>query len=244
MVISTFSPLAPYSDGRSIVRMSERQTLAKSEIDTRRQHQQRKAHSDILEFLHIRLNMQKRGVSIGVSNYDYISIGADINVMSNIVHAYFKFHLAFDIATAAMATSRPTIVIVPGSFSAYGAYDPFVALLRAQGFTTFAVKLPSTQKRHPLPPATLQDDAAHVRGVVEALVAEKEGSQVAVLAHSYGGSVATEALAGLQSGVKRLVFLSATAPRVGETQISAMRLREEMLPQEIVSLLSFPKVQI
>jgi pimeloyl-ACP methyl ester carboxylesterase len=70
---------------------------------------------------------------------------------------------------------------------------------------------------------------------VERLIAEKEGTEVVVVAHSYGGSVATEALAGLEGGVKRLVFLSATAPRVGENQISAMKLREGMLPEEVVS---------
>ncbi|KAF2626922.1 alpha/beta-hydrolase [Macroventuria anomochaeta] len=131
-------------------------------------------------------------------------------------------------------TAKPTILIIPGSFSAYGAYDPFLTLLRAEGFTALAIKLPSTQMRHPLPPATLQDDAAHVRGVVERLIAEGEGTEVVVLAHSYGGSVATEALAGL--GVKRLVFLSASAPRVGENQIKAMRLEAGFLPEEVVIL--------
>ena len=72
-----------------------------------------------------------------------------------------------------MSPTKPTIVIVPGSFSAHGAYDPFLALLRAEGFTAVAVNLPSTQKRMPLPPATLKDDAVLVRGVVGALVAEK-----------------------------------------------------------------------
>ncbi|XPS70465.1 hypothetical protein M3J09_002681 [Ascochyta lentis] len=140
-----------------------------------------------------------------------------------------------------MSPSKPTIVIIPGSFSVYGAYDPFLALLRAQDFTALAIQLPSTQKRHPQPPATLQDDAAHVRGVVEQLVAEGGGSEVVVVAHSYGGTVATEALSGLgvaagdekKGGVRRLVFLSATAPKVGETQVTAMRLEAGFLPAEV-----------
>jgi pimeloyl-ACP methyl ester carboxylesterase len=68
----------------------------------------------------------------------------------------------------------------------------------------------------------LEDDAKHVRGVVEHLINEEGGKEVVVLAHSYGGTVATEALEGLGAkdgkGVKRLVFLSAVAPRVGENQ--------------------------
>lgn len=139
-----------------------------------------------------------------------------------------------------MSPTKPTILIVPGSFSDYGIYDPFLAQIRAQGFTAFALKLPSTQKRYPLPPASLQDDAAHLRGVVEHLIAEDEGAEVVVLAHSYGGTVATEALEGLGGkdgkGVKRLVFLSAVAPRVGENQVSAMKLEEGFLPEATVSL--------
>lgn len=146
-----------------------------------------------------------------------------------------------------MPTTNTSIVIIPGSFSKYGAYDPLLTLIRAQGYTALAVQLPSTQKRHPLPPASLQDDAAHVRGVVEALLAEGDGREVLVVAHSYGGSVATEALSGLgvgqggrgKGGVRRLLFLSASAPRVGESQVQAMRLAEGFLPGEVVSRCSF-----
>lgn len=145
-----------------------------------------------------------------------------------------------------MATKKPTIVIIPGSFSGSGLYNPFLSLLRAQGFTAVAIDLPSTRKRHPLPPATLQDDAAHVKGMVGTLLAEKEGTEVVVLAHSYGGTVATEALAGLgvqgegKSGIKRMIFLSATVPKVGETQISAMKLDEAFLPPDVVGVPSPP----
>lgn len=84
----------------------------------------------------------------------------------------------------------------------------------------------------------------HVRGVVEHLIAEGGGTDVVVLAHSYGGTVATEALEGLgikegKGGVKRLVFLSAVAPRVGENQVSAMKLEEGFLPEATVSRVSF-----
>ena len=148
-----------------------------------------------------------------------------------------------------MFSNKPTIVIVPGSFTAYGVYDNFLKMIRDKGFSAFAIQLPSTQKRHPLPPATLQDDASHVRGVIERLVAEEEGREVMVVGHSYGGSVITEALSGLglgegeggdhkekrKAGVKRLVFLSATVPKIGETQTSAMKLEAGMLPEEVVS---------
>lgn len=144
-----------------------------------------------------------------------------------------------------MAPTKPTLLIIPGSFTKYGAYDSFLALLRARSFTALAVALPSTQKRYPLPPATLQDDAAHVRGVVERLVAEGEGTEVVVVAHSYGGTVAAEALEGLgvregaKGGVKRVVYLTAVVPRVGETQVQAMRMEGGGLPAETVSLIPY-----
>jgi len=140
-----------------------------------------------------------------------------------------------------MAPTNPTLLIIPGSFSKYGAYDPFLALLRERNFTALAVALPSTQKRYPLPPATLQDDAAHVRGVVGSLIAEGDGTEVVVLAHSYGGTVAAEALAGLgieegkRGGVKKVVYLTAVVPKVGETQIQAMRMEGNPLLTETVS---------
>lgn len=49
-----------------------------------------------------------------------------------------------------MDPTKLTILIVPGSFSEYGIYNPFLAQVRNQGFTAFAVKLPSTQKRFPV----------------------------------------------------------------------------------------------
>lgn len=145
-----------------------------------------------------------------------------------------------------MSTSKPTILLVPGSFAAGNVYAPLVSLFRAQGFSALAAQLPSSQKRYPLPPATLQDDAAHVRGIVEQLLAEEESRQVVVVAHSYGGTVATEAFEGLgthgegKGGVRRLVFLTATAPRVGETLNTALRQREDLLPKVTVGFTPSP----
>lgn len=64
---------------------------------------------------------------------------------------------------------NPTILIVPGSFAGPGIYDHLVKMLKEQGYPSFALQLPSTQKRMPLPPATMQDDAETVRRAVETL---------------------------------------------------------------------------
>ncbi len=65
--------------------------------------------------------------------------------------------------------TKPTILIVPGSFAPASLYDNFIPLLKKAGFPAFAMQLPSTVKRMPLPPVTMQDDADAIRGVVEML---------------------------------------------------------------------------
>lgn len=114
--------------------------------------------------------------------------------------------------------AKPTIVIVPGSFAVNGAYQPIVDQLRAQGYPALEVFLLSTEKRLGLEPATMEEDAKKVRAVVEALVAQKK--EVVVLCHSYGGTPTTQALAGIQ--VKRIIYLTAIAPKVGESHADAM----------------------
>ncbi|KAH7392295.1 Alpha/beta hydrolase fold-1 [Phaeosphaeria sp. MPI-PUGE-AT-0046c] len=114
--------------------------------------------------------------------------------------------------------SKPTIVMVPGSFVTPGVYQPIIELLRARGFPALEIFLPSTQKRVGLDPATMQQDADRIRDVAEALIAQNK--EVVVVAHSYGGFPATQGLAGMK--VKRIVYLAAIAPNLGETYVEAL----------------------
>ncbi|KAF2439575.1 alpha/beta-hydrolase [Karstenula rhodostoma CBS 690.94] len=114
--------------------------------------------------------------------------------------------------------TKPSIVIVPGSFTAQGIYQDVVDRLRAKGFPALAIDLLSSQKRLGLEPATMQDDAKHVRAVAETLIAQ--GKEVVVLCHSYGGVPTTQGLAGVP--VKRIIYLTAVAPKVGETHAESM----------------------
>lgn len=113
--------------------------------------------------------------------------------------------------------TKPTIVFVPGSFSAAYVYKELVVQLRSKGFPALELILPSTQKRVGLEPATMEEDARQIRAVAEALISQKK--DVVVVAHSYGGTPTTEALAGVP--VKRIVYLTAIAPKVGESQADA-----------------------
>jgi pimeloyl-ACP methyl ester carboxylesterase len=117
-----------------------------------------------------------------------------------------------------MSRPNPTILIVPGSFSPVTQYDSVVAHLRSANFPAFALQLPSTQKRMPLAPATMSDDASLIRRTVEVLLSQNK--EVVVICHSYGGTPTTQALAGLK--VRRLVYLSAIVPRMGQCNHEAM----------------------
>lgn len=77
--------------------------------------------------------------------------------------------------------TKPSIVLVPGSFAANGVYQDLVDRLRAKGFPTLAIDLLSTQKRLGVEPATMQDDAKRIRDVAEALISQ--GKEVVVMCH-------------------------------------------------------------
>jgi len=115
--------------------------------------------------------------------------------------------------------SNPTILVVPGSFAPETTYHSTILHLRSLGFPAAALRMPSTTKRMPLPPASMLDDADVIRRSVEAVTAT--GKEVVVVCHSYGGTPTTQALAGIK-GVKRVVYLAAIVPRVGETTHGAM----------------------
>jgi pimeloyl-ACP methyl ester carboxylesterase len=72
----------------------------------------------------------------------------------------------------------------------------------------------------PVPPAQLgdmYDDARAIRETVESV-----GGPVVVVAHSYGGAPTTQALVGLESVVKRIVYLNAFMPDVGESVVGVL----------------------
>ena len=109
-----------------------------------------------------------------------------------------------------MARSFPaTIVLVHGAWHGSWCWDDVVAGLRARGFVTVAVDLPSRSGQ-----GSIAADAAFVRAVIEGVAGE-----VVVCGHSYGGCVITEAAAGLPA-VTHLVYLAALMLDLGE---SAMR---------------------
>ncbi|KFZ16264.1 hypothetical protein V502_05195 [Pseudogymnoascus sp. VKM F-4520 (FW-2644)] len=92
-------------------------------------------------------------------------------------------------------TTKPTILIVPGSFSAASLYDTLISALHALSFHAIVSDLPSASRLPPAPAASMADDAAHFHGIAEALA--DEGRDIVIVTHSYGGIPGTEAAKGL-----------------------------------------------
>ncbi|KIW62374.1 hypothetical protein PV04_10554 [Phialophora macrospora] len=121
----------------------------------------------------------------------------------------------------------PAILIIPGSFCTAQMYYALEAAITALSPTqeTYLANLPSAIRNPPEQPATLQDDALFFRGLIETLASQ--GKDVVLVAHSYGGVVATETLRGVSKqerlkagnpgGVVRVVYLAAHVPAEGSS---------------------------
>ena len=106
-------------------------------------------------------------------------------------------------ATSIPAANRPTIVLIHGAWADASGWDQVIALLQQQGFSVRAVQNPLT---------SLPNDVVNTKRVLDAATST---GPVVVVAHSYGGTVVSEAAAG-NPGIKALVFLSAFTPEAGE----------------------------
>jgi pimeloyl-ACP methyl ester carboxylesterase len=115
-----------------------------------------------------------------------------------------------------MSTKQPIVVVVPGAWSSPAAYRKLVNAFEAKQFTVHVPALPTNNGARP-PNSSYEADVAVVRELVESLVTS--GNEVALVMHSYGGAVGTEALKGLArkdrqaqslpGGVVHLMYLAA-----------------------------------
>lgn len=148
------------------------------------------------------------------------------------------------------STEKPTVVFIPGAWHLPEAFDTVRQILTTRGFPSAAVSLPSTGAESPT--LSLSDDILSARLVVEQLV--NDGKKVMVVAHSYGGLVASGAVkhlgyaqrrdAGSKGGVIMLVYMAAFAATKGSSTLDLlggkplpwMRFADVSFP-----LLCFPK---
>src|SRR5215211_568499 len=106
------------------------------------------------------------------------------------------------------------VVFIHGAFSRDGAWwwGPTAALLDRSGIASTAVALPSCGEAGIAPSADgpgLHDDAAATTAVLD------EGDPAILVAHSYGGMVASQA--GEHPAVRALVYITSFLPAVGDS---------------------------
>ncbi|WEH41990.1 alpha/beta hydrolase [Streptomyces sp. AM 2-1-1] len=100
---------------------------------------------------------------------------------------------------------RPTIVLEHGAFADAASWDGVVSQLQRAGY-------PVVSAANPLRgPAT---DAAYLRSVLDHV-----DGPVVLVGHSYGGTVISQAAAGIEDKVKALVYIAAFLPDTGESSI-------------------------
>jgi pimeloyl-ACP methyl ester carboxylesterase len=99
---------------------------------------------------------------------------------------------------------RPTIVLIHGAWADTSSWNGEVALLLAAGYDARAIANPVQ---------ALATDSEYVADFVRTI-----RRPVVLVGHSYGGSVITNAAAGL-SNVKALVYVDAAAPAPGQTTV-------------------------
>lgn len=103
------------------------------------------------------------------------------------------------------STTKPTIVLVHGAWHGSWCWRFQIPTLEALGYAVETVDLPCVSG---VAGTTQFDDAAHVRSVVESQISM--GKRVVVLAHSYGGPIASAAITGLSGkGVLGMIALCA-----------------------------------
>ncbi|KAL8737028.1 MAG: hypothetical protein Q9181_002092 [Wetmoreana brouardii] len=115
-----------------------------------------------------------------------------------------------------MATSLPSIVIVPGAWHQPSAYEKFIASLESQGYAATATSLPSCDSQEPLT-VSCSTDATAVRTHILSQL-DDEGKDVILICHSYGGIPGAGGASGLskrarvqegkKTGVVGLVYVT------------------------------------
>ncbi|KAI1137484.1 alpha/beta-hydrolase [Hypoxylon sp. FL0543] len=125
--------------------------------------------------------------------------------------------------------TKPTVVLLQGSFQLPDVYHKFARLIKSRGFPVEQPSYPSLtgQDEPDFAKKTLTDDVKAVEDVIRRLV-ESEGKTVLVAMHSYGGLVGAEAVPedlalrsrkdrGLSGGVAHLFYVAAFVMSAGQS---------------------------
>ncbi|KAI3331190.1 hypothetical protein F4824DRAFT_491650 [Ustulina deusta] len=122
----------------------------------------------------------------------------------------------------------PTIFFTPGAWHSPWVFDDVRSILSARGFGTEASSLATVESADSS--VGTVSDAAKVRSALTKLI--NEGKEVVIVAHSYGGAVASNAVEGLgiehrtsnglKGGVILILYLAAFALPAKTTVLAAL----------------------
>lgn len=139
-----------------------------------------------------------------------------------------------------MEPQKPTVVIVPGAFSFASTFSRLLEKLTALQYPAEVLELPSAGGSPPL--KGLEDDSAALRSIISRNV--EQGKEVVLLAHSYGGIVASNSVEeftmarrreqGKKGGVILLIYMAAFVIPKGKSMFTM--LGGEPLPWMIVEV--------
>jgi pimeloyl-ACP methyl ester carboxylesterase len=145
--------------------------------------------------------------------------------------------------------TKPTIILIPGSYNPPSAYGSIVTALNTAGYPTTGISLPtvgSAPKEGLASPApSMYDDATAIAALAEQLA--DEGKDVVLVGHSYAGVPMSQSTKGLDKaarraegkggGVVHLGFLSALVPELGGSAASLLgRFPDEKRPKVSVDV--------
>lgn len=115
--------------------------------------------------------------------------------------------------------SPALVVLVHGAWHGAWCWAGLQAELDQRGIASIAIDLPG-HGASSAPLTGLHGDAQHVAAVLDTLAARHAGS-IALVGHSYGGAVITQAAAG-RDDIAHLVYIAAFALDDGESVMSAL----------------------
>lgn len=124
-----------------------------------------------------------------------------------------------------MLHQTPAILIIHGGYFLPASWAAFGDQLTKSGLTVCCPRLPSCGDKRP-PTATLKEDVTAIRTAAKDLIAT--GHSIIVLAHSYGGIVASEALKPdlyaneSTNGIVYLILLSAWLIQPGSSLLDVI----------------------
>lgn len=108
-------------------------------------------------------------------------------------------------------TKKTIYIIAPGSFAKPALYSQLKGEILSKGYDAEVVALPSVDEGIGKPPATMEEDAAHIRQIILSHMNHKtKPKDVVLITHSYSGIPGNCALKGLGSA-DRLAQNEATA---------------------------------